>query len=150
MLEQRNQIEKNLIAKDECVAANLTVAYIQIQTLINGYVSFWSMPDILETLNHSPAKMARMMTNNGRMGHLLNSIFDELCTPDPELEPVLAAKIAAEMSAKYPLRVTLSMPIGYSYDEEQNLFVYTPPVFTDPPLQPSPQPQPEPSNDNEV
>jgi hypothetical protein len=75
------------------------------------------------------------------MGHLLNSIFDELCSPDPELEPVLAAKIATEMSAKYPLRVTLAMPTGYSYDEEQNLFVYAPPVIPEP----EPEPEPEPA-----
>jgi hypothetical protein len=144
MLEPHTQQQKNLIAKDELVSANLNVAYIQIQTLINGYDRFWAMPNILATLNHSPAKMSRMMTNNGRMGHLLNTIFDELCTPDPELEPVLAAKIAAEMSAKYPLRVTLSMPTGYSYDEEQNLFVYTPPVVPEPEPEQQPEPQPEP------
>jgi len=130
MLEQRTQIEKNLITKDEIVSENLSIANIQIQTMINGYERFWAMPDIIETLNHSPEKMDKMMQANGRLGYLLNSLMDESCNGNTEL------------TDKYNLRVTLHMPTGYSYDVEQNLFVYTPVL-----VEPEPTPEPEPTTE---
>ncbi len=120
MLEQRTQIEKNLIVKDEIVKEALHIAYIQIQTMNAGYARFWSMPDILATLNHSPMTMAAMMAGNKALGTALNAQFDAATAFDPEL------------AQKYPLRVTLSMPEGFVFDEVSGLFTYTPPVVETP------------------
>ena len=101
MLEQRTELEKSLIKKDEIVTESLRVAHVLAQTMTSGYDAFWAMPNVLEVLNHNVASSLEMLTNNGQIGALLNAKQNSANLP------------------QFPCRVPLSMPSGFGFDGKQ-------------------------------
>jgi len=119
MLEQRSELEKGIIAKDAIVIESLRVAHVLAQTMTSGYDAFWSIPNVLDVLNHNVPSSLEMLTGNAEVGALINAKLDAVNLP------------------QFPCRVPLSMPTGYAFDG--TVFTYTAPV----------PPEPEPPLDND-